>query len=120
MTKKKPIEKNLIITICLGEVNQSVEPTVRTEFLIDDETAFPTLYVAVVFGLGEVVEACIQNGTNVNFNDKNGWIPLHTAAAFGMLFGDSFNLVNTPMSNCYFFLKAKKRLPTSSFKREQT
>lgn len=36
-------------------------------------------------GFGEVVEASIQNGTDVNLNEKNGWIPLHTAAAFGEL-----------------------------------
>lgn len=82
-----------------------MEPvTIATAIEIkDDETAFPTLYVAVVFGnlrsilsstlayfiliiftgFGEVVEVSIQNGTDVNLNDKNGWIPLHTAAAFG-------------------------------------
>lgn len=34
-------------------------------------------------GFGEVIEALIQNGYDVNFNDKVGWIPLHTACAFG-------------------------------------
>lgn len=53
----------------------------------DDDTAFPTLYVAVVFGLEDVVKSTILNDTdvNVNLNDKNGWILLHTAAAFGVL-----------------------------------
>lgn len=57
----------------------------------DDDSAFPTLYVAVVFGLEDVVRSTIQNDTdvNVNFNDKNGWIPLHTAAAFGALVNEN-------------------------------
>lgn len=34
-------------------------------------------------GLEDVVKTTVQNDTDVNFNDKNSWIPLHTAAAFG-------------------------------------
>lgn len=53
----------------------------------DDDTEFPTLYVAVVFGLEDVVKTLIQNDTdvNINLNDKNGWIALHTACAFGQV-----------------------------------
>lgn len=60
----------------------------------DDDSAFPTLYVAVVFGLEEVVKSTIQNDSdyNVNFNDKNAWIALHTAVAFGGFANKTFNL----------------------------
>lgn len=71
----------------------------------DDDAAFPTLYVAVVFGLEDVVKASIQNDTdvNVNLNEKNGWIPLLTACAFGALknFGLSPQISND-CSNLYF------------------
>lgn len=59
--------------------------TNRTDIEIKIDKTFPSLYVATVFGFGEVVEALIQNGSDVNFNDVNGWIALHTAAAFGEL-----------------------------------
>lgn len=76
-----------------SQVTESITPTTKPANLDietksdDDDTAFPTLYVAVVFGLEDVVKSTIQNDTdvNVNLNDKAGWIALHTAAAFGKL-----------------------------------
>lgn len=60
----------------------------------EEENLYPTLYVAVVFGLDDVVKSIIQNDTdvNVNFNDKNAWIPLHAAATFGALVNTKINL----------------------------
>lgn len=71
-----------------GQENFQVESVQKTPGSIqtevdDDDAAFPTLYVAVVFGLEDVVKTTVQNDTDVNFNDKNSWIPLHTACAFG-------------------------------------
>lgn len=54
--------------------------------------------MAVIFGLEAVVKATIQNDTDVNHNDKNGWIPLHTAAAFGKPFKELTNKVDVQSS----------------------
>lgn len=75
---------SIIDSVDENAIVESVTNRTNIEIKID-ETAFPSLYVGIVFGFGEVVEALIQNGSDVNFNEKNGWLPLNTAAAFGEL-----------------------------------